>query len=211
MKLIILGAGGHAQEVLGIVWGMEDIRILGFVDETLPEDGEMFSRWPVFKAIPEIDGDTRFVCGIGSPSVKEYFENKVLDHLSYPLIHPTSVRMFQCIIEDGVVIGANCTLTTDIVIGRSTSINSNCVVSHNCRVGKRCHLSGGTILSGNVIIEDNVYIGSNATIRPKIHVGEGAIIGAGTVVVKDVESYTIVAGCPAKVLRIYKKGDKVHL
>ena len=208
MKLIILGAGGHAQEILGIVKSIPTISLSGFVDETIPYSRSLY-LFPIFTHIP--DGDFRFICGIGNPVVKEYFESKVLNKLCDPIVHPSSVLMNDIYLEKGTLIGANCTLTTDIVVGQSTSINSNCVVSHNCRIGKRCHLSGGTILSGNVIVENNVYIGSNATIIPKIHVGEGAIIGAGATVIKDVAPYTIVAGCPAKVLRTYKKGEKVNL
>ena len=208
MKLLILGAGGHAQEILGIVKSIPTISLFGFVDETLQSPNTIYG-FPVFMQIP--DGDFHFICGVGNPFIKEYFESKILDKLCDPVIHSSSIVMCDVRIEKGVLIGANCSLTTDISIGQSTSINSNCVISHNCRVGKRCHLSGGTVLSGNIVIEDNVYVGSNATIIPKIHVGEGAIVGAGAVVTKDVAPYAIVAGCPAKVLRTYKRGDKVHL
>lgn len=48
------------------------------------------------------------------------------------------------------------------------------------------------------IIGDKVYLGANAVILPGVNVGDGAIIGAGAVVSKDVEPYTVVAGVPAK-------------
>lgn len=54
------------------------------------------------------------------------------------------------------------------------------------------------------IIGEYVCIFSNAVICPGITVGDGAIIGAGAVVTKDVEPYTIVAGVPAKVIGIRK-------
>lgn len=46
-----------------------------------------------------------------------------------------------------------------------------------------------------------MWIGSNSTILPGITVGDWAVIGAGSVVTKDVESFTIVAGNPARVIR----------
>ena len=54
---------------------------------------------------------------------------------------------------------------------------------------------------GNTVIGNDVWIGQNAVILPGVHVGEGAIIGANSVVGSDVASYTIVIGNPAKVLR----------
>lgn len=54
---------------------------------------------------------------------------------------------------------------------------------------------------GPVMIGDNVWIGDKATILPNVCIGEGAIIGANSVVTKDVPPYCIVAGNPAKIIR----------
>ena len=56
-------------------------------------------------------------------------------------------------------------------------------------------------LKGDTIIGNDVWIGQNAVILPGVHIGDGAIIGANSVVGSDVGPYTIVAGDPAKVLR----------
>ena len=56
-----------------------------------------------------------------------------------------------------------------------------------------------------VIIEDDVWIGSSAIILPGVTIGEGALVAAGSVVTKNVESNTIVAGNPAKVIGIRKE------
>ncbi len=56
-------------------------------------------------------------------------------------------------------------------------------------------------LKGDTVIGNDVWIGQNAVILPGVHIGDGAIVGANSVVGSDVESYTIVAGDPAKVLR----------
>lgn len=56
-------------------------------------------------------------------------------------------------------------------------------------------------LKGDTVIGNDVWIGQKATILPGVHIGDGAIIGAGSMVSKDVEPYTIVAGNPAKVIR----------
>ena len=54
---------------------------------------------------------------------------------------------------------------------------------------------------GDTVIGNDVWIGQNATILPGVHVGDGAIIGANSVVGSDIEPYTIVAGNPAKPIR----------
>jgi maltose O-acetyltransferase len=57
------------------------------------------------------------------------------------------------------------------------------------------------VKSARVIIEDHVWIGFNAAILKGVTIGKGAIIGASSVVTKDVEAFTIVAGNPAKVIK----------
>jgi len=56
------------------------------------------------------------------------------------------------------------------------------------------------VCSAPIVIEDDVWIGFNATILKGVTIGKGAIVGAASVVTKDVESYTIVAGNPARVI-----------
>jgi acetyltransferase-like isoleucine patch superfamily enzyme len=65
-------------------------------------------------------------------------------------------------------------------------------------------LSRSIYSKGPVIIGQDVWIGDKATILPNVTIGKGAIIAANAVVTKDIPPYTIVAGCPAKVIRLLK-------
>ena len=62
----------------------------------------------------------------------------------------------------------------------------------------------------DITLEDDVRIGGNATILPGVTIGKGAIIGAGSVVTKDIPEMTIAAGNPAKVIRKITEDDKVY-
>lgn len=61
-----------------------------------------------------------------------------------------------------------------------------------------------------IIIEDKAWIGGSVTILPGVRIGYGAIIGAGSVVTKDVPAMTIVAGNPAKTIREINEEDKKY-
>ena len=56
-------------------------------------------------------------------------------------------------------------------------------------------------LKGDTVVENDVWIGQNVTILPGVHIGSGAIIGANSVVSKDVPPYCIAAGNPARIVR----------
>lgn len=64
-----------------------------------------------------------------------------------------------------------------------------------------------TYIKGKTTIEDNVWIGARVTILPNVRIGEGAIIQAGSVVVKDIPKFGIAGGSPAKV---FKYRDQEH-
>ena len=61
---------------------------------------------------------------------------------------------------------------------------------------------------GEVIIGDNVWIGDKCTILPNVHIGDGVIVAANSVVTKDVPPYSVVGGDPAKVLKKIERNNK---
>jgi 2,3,4,5-tetrahydropyridine-2,6-dicarboxylate N-acetyltransferase len=120
------------------------------------------------------------------------------------------------LIRDLVEIGDNCVimmgavLNIGAVIGERTMIDMNVVIGGRAIVGKDCHIGAGTVLAGvieppnaePVEIGDNVLIGANAVVLEGIKVGNGSVVAAGSVVVSDVEPDTVVAGVPAKVIKM---------
>lgn len=58
-----------------------------------------------------------------------------------------------------------------------------------------------TLLCKEIVIEDDAWIGAHSTILPGVTIGKGAVVGAGSVVTKDVEPYAIVVGVPARLLK----------
>lgn len=95
-------------------------------------------------------------------------------------------------IADGVLTG-RFVLITDNGHGRSVSTEADMMP-----------LKRKIYSKGKVIIGKNVWIGDKATILPDVTIGDGAIIAANTVVSRDVPPYTVVAGCPARVVKTIK-------
>ena len=68
-----------------------------------------------------------------------------------------------------------------------------------------------SISKGDIRIDDDVWIGYKATILSGVHIGQGAIIAAGAVVVKDIPAYAIAGGIPAKVIKYRFSSDKIAI
>ncbi|MEA4967048.1 MAG: acyltransferase [Bacteroidaceae bacterium] len=117
----------------------------------------------------------------------------------------------------------------DVIIGNDSVITSRVIVVGPVKIGNKVVLGGFvTGLSHNyesielsikdqgvslntTIIEDDVWIGGNTVIVPGIKIGTHSLIGAGSVVTKDVEPYTIVAGNPAKPIKKYDFDSKTWI
>ena len=102
-------------------------------------------------------------------------------------IHITAVN--------GVTIGDNLLTGTNVLITDNAHGNSD-------KESMDIHPSLRPVVSkGKVHIGNNVWIGNNACIMPGVNVGDGAIIGANSVVTKDVPAYAVAVGIPAKVVK----------
>lgn len=70
-----------------------------------------------------------------------------------------------------------------------------------------CRLLPVNSISGPVLIEDNVWVGFDAVILPGVKLGRGCIVGSKSVIIKDVPSYAVIAGNPAKIIRYLEPDD----
>lgn len=102
----------------------------------------------------------------------------------------------NCVINKLVTLdarGGKLIIGNNVDIGQETNIWTE---SHNP------HDNNHEVNGGNVIIEDHVWIATRVTILPNVKIGRGAVVATGSVVTKDVEPLTIVAGVPAKKIGI---------
>lgn len=112
--------------------------------------------------------------------------------------------MPKLIIGDNVNIGQNChiTLAESIIIEKNVVCSARVTItdiSHMIDDIERAVLDQG-LMTSPVKICEGAFIGINSTILPGVTIGRHAVVGAGSVVTKDVPDYTTVAGVPARVI-----------
>ena len=129
-------------------------------------------------------------------------------------IEPGAIIREQVTIGETAVIMMGAILNIGAVVGPGTMIDMGAVLGGRATVGARCHVGAGAVLAGviepasatPVIVEDNVLIGANAVVIEGVHIGEGAVVAAGAVVIEDVPAGAVVAGCPARVIKMKDEG-----
>ena len=125
-------------------------------------------------------------------------------------------NLYECILKDNVFIGPFCEIQSDVTIGKNSRIQSHSFICSLVTIGKNCFIGHGVMFINDLFsqgkpagdeklwkstnIANNVSIGSNATILP-VSICSNVVIGAGSVVVKDIMVSGIYAGNPAKLIR----------
>lgn len=129
-------------------------------------------------------------------------------------------------------IGGKCTIAKDLIASEYSYIGPNCLIGPKVSIGKYTMLAnnvsivGGDHLFSNpnipiifsgrpelkeTIIGEDVWIGAFSIIMSGVTIGNGSIIGAGSVVTKNIPPYTIFAGVPAKYIKMRFNEEEINL
>jgi sugar O-acyltransferase (sialic acid O-acetyltransferase NeuD family) len=204
--MIIIGAGGHAKEVAGVLREIQQIENLFFYDdvtENIPSH-----VWDEFRILrsekdakEELKNDPRFVLGIGSPKFRHQLTLKFesIGGILTSVISPFArIGTHHVKLSAGLNIMTGAVITESISIGRGSLIHIQTSIHHDAVVGEFCEVLPGSHVLGNVAIGDFTSIGSGAIILPKIKIGNNVTVGAGAVVTKNLTNGAKVKGVPAK-------------
>jgi acetyltransferase-like isoleucine patch superfamily enzyme len=148
------------------------------------------------------------------PNIKKNLIREVKFGKDCLIIEP--VNLFECKIGDNVFIGPFVEIQKDVEIGNRTRVSSHSFICELVTIGENCFISHGVMFTNDLFktgklggdkknwfktnIGNNVLIGSNSTILP-VNICDGSVIGAGSVVTKNIKIKGIYAGNPAKLLR----------
>lgn len=206
-KIGIFGSSGLAREVADIARdnGYKEIFFIDLENGLDSYTGYAIKKESEFNYT---DSEIDYVIGIGEGiSRKKVYEKfPVLNYVN--LIHPTVSFGYKQkdIIEvtKGNIICAGTRITNNVKIGNFGLYNLNTTIGHDCIIQDFVTISPGANISGNVLLSECCYIGTGSTvlqgksIDTKLIIGMNSTVGAGAVVVKDVEANVVVKGIPAK-------------
>lgn len=149
-----------------------------------------------------------FNIAIADSKIREELSNKCIRKGANPfwLRSPNSVVYENNEIGEGAIICTYSMITSNTKIGKFFHSNFYSYVAHDCIIGDFVTFAPRVQCNGNVHIHNHAYIGAcsvikQGTLDKPLIIGEGAVIGMGAVVTKDVPPYTTVVGNPAKLLQ----------
>jgi len=109
-------------------------------------------------------------------------------------------------VASNVDLGPGVTINAHVVVGAEVSLDEFVQINRSSSVGHHTHLAAfvtlgpGVTVASSVTLEPGVFVGAGATILPRLTIGENATVGAGSVVIDDVQPFAVVVGNPARVV-----------
>lgn len=144
------------------------------------------------------------VIGLGTPENREsLFKVCQLNGFDswYTLKAPDSHVAESASVGEGVFLNHGAVVGGKSIIGNHCVVNRLAGVGHHVEVGDFSFIGPGVQVLGSTKIEPRVFIGANSTILNGVSIGEGALIGAGSIVTKDVLPNSVAYGSPAKFIK----------
>jgi sugar O-acyltransferase (sialic acid O-acetyltransferase NeuD family) len=209
LRIVLVGGGGHASDVLGAFeagFGLGQHPVVGIV-----ADVEIDSRCFAHRGVRQI-GDisdlkwidaSHYIIAVGFSHPRQEVFARVSQFGRTPatIVHPKADIPKGVPIGEGTVILSGARVSPMTRIGKHVYLSHGCLVGHDCEILDFATVLPGAAVSGNTILGEASLIGTNAAIIQGLRIGTRAIVGAGAVVLRDVASNTTVVGNPAKALK----------
>lgn len=210
MKSLIIGAGTYAEVYLAYLQEA-DVEVIGFVDDNPKYEGQSVRGVPVLGKISDLETLREkyqleaAYCPLGNNKLRVNFL-KMAKGLGYKIpnyIHPSVIISPNVTIGEGVYILLGTTIMPHTTIKDYVMISMGVHLAHHVVLEEGVFLSTGCNFGASITAHKYAYCGISSTIMTGLHeLGEDCLIGAGAVVIKDVPDRAVMAGVPAKVLRV---------
>lgn len=195
--MVIIGAGGHALEVLNEL-KLVNQPVSAFYDEINFHVNELFGI-PVLHELDALPMEP-FILGVGKPQLRRQLFDQFIGKLSVASVISATAQVSDLGVQlgEGLNLMHHVYIGPNVVLGNGTLVNAKSSIHHDSRIGSFCEICIGVSIAGRCTIGNEVFIGMGALILPGVTIGDKAIIGAGAVVTKDVPAGVTVKGVPAK-------------
>lgn len=207
--IYILGVGHNTIVYVDLLEQL-GYSIKGLYHYNSDRNAELYFGYPILGSFEDLYaiGDLsnmQFALSMGNNKHRKIaFERiKQLGGFFPTLIHPKADVSKYAILGEGVAVHSNTVVHPQVKIGDNSVVSCNCTLIHQSSIGCHCYVAGSALVGAYTQIGDDVFVGLGAIlISEKVRtIGNCVIIGAGAVVTGPIDSYNVVAGVPAHIIK----------
>ena len=207
INFVLIGAGEFGGEIGSICKDIEKklfpkFNFRGYIDDDPSKHGKSIYGRNVLGGMDWIkhqDEEIYFAVTIGDPIIRKKVAEKAeaLGYIPYSIISPDFVKREEVKIGDGSIFLPGVVFTNGQKIGKHCHIHEGVMVGHKMTLGDYGTLAPGSVIFGGCEIGEGAYIGGNATLLQFKKVRNWSVVGAGSVVLKNIPPYQVWVGNPA--------------
>ncbi|MFO7695901.1 MAG: acetyltransferase [Anaerolineae bacterium] len=205
VPLVLIGASGHGRVAIDIARAM-GLEIAGLIDRAR-EPGEVVDGVPVLCREPEecdiLRAGTDWFVAVGDNEVREALFGRILAIAGRPavsLVHPSAVISPRAELGEGCFVAPLAAVNAGAVLGKGVILNTAASVDHECRIEDFAQICPGCRLAGNVTVGLRAFLGTGAVAIPGVLIGEDSVVGAGSIVHRDLPAGVRAVGTSARVV-----------
>lgn len=199
MKLLVIGAGGHAKVVIDAARaaGVDVVGVAG-----KPGDPSDVLGIPV-TLDRSAGGAEAFIVAVGDNKRRaEEFATWLATGLEpVSVIHPSAILSDDVDLGRGVFVAPGVIVNVGAHIGDNVILNTGCRIDHDTEIGDHAHIGPNVALCGGVVVGEGALLGVNSCVIPLGRVGAWSQVGAGAAVTREVPADETWAGVPARAIR----------
>lgn len=206
-NLILVGGGGHCKSVIDVAESA-GFQIKGILDipENVGKEVLGYSIVGTDDQILDYVNDAVFIVTVGhikDAALRIELHQKIADAGGNfaTIIASTAHVSNYAHIGEGTVVMHHVVVNAEASIGRGCIINTFANIEHDAKIGNYCHISTGAMVNGNCIVGSETFLGSQSVMVNGIEITDGCVVGAGSLVLKNLTQKGIYSGNPA-VLKI---------
>tara|TARA_B100000989_G_scaffold298165_1_gene286387 strand:+ start:375 stop:980 length:606 start_codon:yes stop_codon:yes gene_type:complete len=194
-RIAIIGAGKHAMMLKQLIVS-QGYRFVGFFDEKKNKNKNKF----ILGNLTDLSLNNKkidfLLLGLGDNSLRGYIFDKLKkkNYKFLTFVHSSVKVCKSAKIKEGSVVLMGAIINSNSVIDEACIINSGSIIEHDCHIKFSSHICPGVYLAGNVSVGKYSMIGIGSRVIQNIKILDKVIVGAGSIVLKNINKSLIVKG-----------------
>jgi UDP-perosamine 4-acetyltransferase len=194
--VFIHGAGGHAHVIASLLDGQPTY----VVPE--PQGGDQMRDVEFFERIEEFRGSDIYIgIGDGADRRRIFERHRSLGVRVATCVARTAFVARDAVLGEGVLVCPGSVVNTRAVLGDNSIVNTLSSVDHDCVLGSHSQMTAGVTFGGWVRVGEDCFFGVKSAVVPRVTIGNGVVVMAGSLVTQDLPDRVLAGGNPARALR----------